>query len=98
MGPSLNANAEAADGRVIPYQPFWFGKAFDQPAECPYSGIRSCRVLGNFEVRAVFSALPPHEEDMHLRAEALDERPQIMPGVDVEIDVPILCRRRTAVL
>jgi hypothetical protein len=72
--PGPNPDTEAANGSVIPQQPLCFGKAFDESAERPYSGVRSRRALGNLEMRAVFSALPSDAEDNHFRPEGLYKR------------------------
>jgi len=84
----LNANAETANGGSIPQGLLWFEKAFNKATKCPYGGIGSPDVLGNFTVCTMFSALPPYVEDDHFSAKALYERLKIALRIDVQINVP----------
>jgi hypothetical protein len=68
--PYLNTDAEAANGRIIPQQPLWFAKGFDEPAERPYSEIRSPSEPGDFEARRIASAIPSYVEDKHFAPKA----------------------------
>lgn len=83
----MDANAETANVRSIPPRSFWFGKAFDETAECPNGGIGGSDVLGNFKMRRPFPSLPSDVEDNHPPAKRLYERLKIMLRIDVEIDV-----------
>jgi len=87
----LNTNAEAASGRGIPQRSLSFRKIFDEATECPYSGIRSFGVLGNFKVGRIFSAVPSYVERYHLPAKALYKRLKIVLRVDVQINVQKVC-------
>jgi hypothetical protein len=87
----LNPNAEAANGCSIPQGSPWFGKAFDETTECPYSGICGPGVLGNFKVCTIFPAVPSYVEGNHFPAKALYERLQIVLRIDVQINVQKVC-------
>ena len=87
----MDANAEAANSRSIPQRSLWFGKVFDEGTECPYSGIRSLGVLGNFKVGGIFSVVPSYIERYHLPAKALYKRLKIVLRVDVQINVQKVC-------
>jgi hypothetical protein len=94
LSPCLNSDAEAPIDCSVPQRPLRFGKCFNQPTERTDSGIGRLNFSGNFEVRAVLSAVPPRIENKHLPTEPLYKWLEVVFRVGVKIDVQKVCSWR----
>jgi hypothetical protein len=87
VGPCLESDAEVSHLRGIPSLSLLLRQGIYEGAERQYGGVRGSGDLSQFEMGMEGSSGAPNIEDVHVPAEAPNERLEIIHGMDIQIDV-----------